>query len=128
MSGLIVLKLPPEPSAVVIAREFVAEHASDLPEELKLDAELLVSELVANAVQHGQPEITLSINADPPGIGVQVTDEGNYLPALPDRAPDVRQPSGRGLRLVDSLSTSWGVTPNEPPPGKTVWFEIRTGS
>jgi len=121
----IVLVLPPQPSAVVLARAFVAEHAVDLSEDLKNDAELLVSELVSNAVQHGQPAIVLRVNTDPPGIGVEVSDKGGFLPALPNREPDPRQPNGRGLRLIDALATSWGVTPADPPPGKTVWFEIR---
>lgn len=125
MSRAIVIDLPPEPSAVVLARKFVAEHAGSLSPALREDAELLVSELVSNAIMHGQPAITLRLNADLPGIGVEVSDRGDYLPSLPDRAPDPRQAGGRGLRLVDALATSWGVTPSEPPPGKTVWFEIR---
>ncbi|HEX2902603.1 MAG TPA: ATP-binding protein [Jatrophihabitans sp.] len=128
MSDFITIELPPEPSAVILARQFVAEHAGDLPEDRKFDAELLVSELVANAVQHGQPDIRLSVSPDPPGIWVQVSDEGDYLPQLPDRAPDSRQPNGRGLRLVDAIADSWGVKPADSPPGKTVWFEIRISS
>jgi hypothetical protein len=72
----IVYGLPADAAAPAIARAVLVEHAGSLPAGLIEDALLLVSELVTNAVQHGQPEILLSIRRRPPGIGVSVQDRG----------------------------------------------------
>jgi hypothetical protein len=68
--------------------------------------------------------ITLSFRDDPPGIAVSVSDRGRALPRLPSSQPDDTAMSGRGLLIVDALATAWGVTPMDPPPGKTVWFRL----
>lgn len=85
---------------------------------------LLVSELVSNAILHGQPVIVLTVRMDPDAIEVKVTDNGETLPAPPGAPADSRQTRGRGLHLVAALSTQWGVTPKAPPPGKSVWFSL----
>jgi anti-sigma regulatory factor (Ser/Thr protein kinase) len=110
--------------APAVARRFVAEHSGALPVALADDAELLVSELVSNAVRHGRPAITLRINMDPPLIGVSVHDEGAAMPHEADEPVDPAADGGRGLLIVDRLSSDWGVTPDDPPPGKTVWFRL----
>jgi anti-sigma regulatory factor (Ser/Thr protein kinase) len=118
------LDLSFDSDAPAVARRFVADHADSLPEALIDDAELLVSELVTNAVQHGCPAITLQVRTHPPRIGISVHDEGA---AVPPEQPVPAPPSatqGRGLLLVDKISSEWGVTPSDPPPGKTVWFEL----
>lgn len=118
------LDLPSDVDAPSAARRFVGELAQDLPSDLADDAELLVSELVANAVQHGRPDITLRVSLDPPLIGVSVQDDGEAVPKTAVGRPHPTAESGRGLCLVDRVSSTWGVTPNDPPPGKTVWFHI----
>ena len=110
--------------APALARRFVGESARGLPPDLIGDAELLVSELVSNAVRHGRPEITLRVSLDPPLIGVAVHDDGAAVPDTEVVRPEPSAPSGRGLYLVDQVSSDWGVTPSDPPPGKTVWFRI----
>jgi anti-sigma regulatory factor (Ser/Thr protein kinase) len=119
------IQLPPSLDAAASARRYLAEHAHGLDEDLLYDAQLLVTELVANAVKHGQPVITLQLSFDPPGVGVRVHDDGAALPVMPvHAAPD--QAHGRGLRIVSSLATEWGIETLPGLPGKTVWFLLRT--
>ena len=121
------IDLPPSLDAASFARRYLAEHADGLDPELVYDAQLLVTELVANAVKHGQPAITLQVRLEPPGIGVRVHDDGEKLPHVPaDAAPT--QPSGRGLRIVSTLASDWGVETAPGMPGKTVWFHLRTAA
>ena len=117
--------LPADSDAAGIARRFVAEHAASLQTDLVADAELLVSELVTNAVRYGRAQITMRMNLEPPLIGVTVHDEGEALPPssiTPQQADDA---SGRGLLIVASLSSTWGVNVDDGASGKTVWFHIR---
>ena len=120
----VVLQLSKGLDAPATARRFVAEEAAQLPTELVADAELLVSELVTNAVVHGRDAITLRVNVHPPGIGIAVHDRGDADVEMPPDPPDPSRPGGRGLLIVRALATAWGVTPSDPPPGKTVWFRL----
>jgi anti-sigma regulatory factor (Ser/Thr protein kinase) len=90
------------------------------------DAELLASELVANAAEHGDGKpisLALRRHADPgerPGITCEVTDAS---PAMPPRAePGADAERGRGLAIVDALAQSSGVRASQP--GKTSWFTL----
>jgi anti-sigma regulatory factor (Ser/Thr protein kinase) len=83
-------------------------------------AELLVSEVVTNAVEHGTSGGTVQIVALPAGLRVEVTDRSDGLPELKHPAND--EPTGRGLAIVDRLSRWWGV--ERQAGGKTVWFEV----
>lgn len=84
--------------------------------------ELLVSELVGNAVRHtGARTFGLRVVPRRGWVRVEVRDPSRALPCLlPVRPTDV---SGRGLFLVDHLSDRWGV--DLLPRGKTTWFELR---
>ena len=118
--------LPPDVSAAAIARQFVEDNRDHIRADLIEDAQLLVSEIVTNAVRYGRPDITLEVSVDPPAIGIAVHDHGADLPASPPASPTPSQPSGRGLLIVDALASAWGVTPSsDAAPGKVVWFEIR---
>jgi anti-sigma regulatory factor (Ser/Thr protein kinase) len=121
----IVFGLRADAAAPAIARGLLVEHAGSLPAGLIEDALLLVSELVTNAVQHGKPQIVLRIRPSPPGIGVSVQDRGDGQVTRPNGELDPRASRGRGLRIVDSVSSAWGVEPAVPPPGKVVWFELK---
>lgn len=118
------LPLSANADAPHLARSFVEAHARGLDDQLLDDALLLVSELVTNAVDHGHEAITLYLRVHPPGIGVGVKDEGAAFPSIAIVAPKVGTASGRGLLIVDTVASSWGITPENPPPGKTVWFEL----
>jgi anti-sigma regulatory factor (Ser/Thr protein kinase) len=90
------------------------------------DAELLASELVANAAEHGdgQPiSLALRRHAEPggrPGITCEVTDTS---PATPRRTdPGAYAERGRGLAIVAALARSSGVRASQA--GKTTWFTL----
>ncbi|WP_225845047.1 SpoIIE family protein phosphatase [Streptomyces sp. HPF1205] len=82
-------------------------------------AELLVSELVTNAIRAASYEVELRVMR----VGkllVEVSDDNHNLPQLqPAEADDVR---GRGLALVSHLSRRWGTS--RKAVGKVVWFEL----
>lgn len=123
----VIIELHANLEAPSIARRYVAAHAAALSHDLVDDAELLVSELVTNAVLHGLPTITLMLNLDPPGIGVGVHDASDQLPTRPGAVPGVDDVGGRGLLIVAALASAWGVEKAEDGPGKTVWFRLSTG-
>ncbi|MYS19765.1 Anti-sigma regulatory factor (Ser/Thr protein kinase) [Streptomyces sp. DvalAA-14] len=84
--------------------------------------ELLVSELVGNAVRHtGAQSFGLRMQRRRGWVRVEVRDPSRSLPCLlPVRPMDT---SGRGLFLVDKLADRWGV--DLQARGKTTWFELR---
>lgn len=92
--------------------------------ELKETAELLVSELVTNAMlasaRAGMPALRLSIATDQHRVMISVRD---FAPGAPvPRRPDDDEDSGRGLQIVGELAEQCGWHP--PPdggPGKVVW-------
>lgn len=121
----VLIELPATPVAIAIAREFLSTHGNGLDLDLIEDAELLVSELVTNAVKHGKPSILLLIRPEPPGIGVEVHDQSPDTPVMPAEEPPPDQRSGRGLRMVAAVASAWGVRRAEDGPGKVVWFSLR---
>jgi anti-sigma regulatory factor (Ser/Thr protein kinase) len=82
--------------------------------------ELLASELVTNAVMHGEAPITLSVDAHD-AIRIEVTDQSSTEPIL--LSPGEVLDHGRGIFIVDRLATRWGSEPSDSG-GKTVWFEL----
>ncbi|MEU0579685.1 ATP-binding protein [Streptomyces griseoincarnatus] len=92
-------------------------------------AELIVGELAANAVTHGRVpgrDFRLLLYVVGDTLRIEVTDtRGDRLPCPQHSADDAG--SGRGLLLVEALADRWGVVPG-PPPLKTVWAEVGTGT
>ena len=86
------------------AREFLATNPWASAQE---DVLLVVSELVTNAVLHGSGPVTVTLNPAPPDLIITVTDRGGADPAR--RHPDGDDEYGRGLEIVEQLSTSWHV-------------------
>lgn len=95
-------------------------------------AELLVSELVTNAVKATQlleqkPPVWLRLSTDNARLLIEVWD-GNMQPPRPrqleDGLPSPDDESGRGLLLVAMLSVQWSWRPAENPSGKVVWCEL----
>ncbi|WP_413754565.1 PAS domain-containing SpoIIE family protein phosphatase/ATP-binding protein [Streptomyces sp. R-74717] len=113
-------RLPREPRSVGRARELARGRllAWDL-EELVDTTELLVSELVTNALRYGEGEIRLRLLLDRTLV-CEVWDAGLVQPRR-RRARDTDE-GGRGLQLVGLLSVAWGS--RRTPRGKTVWFEL----
>jgi anti-sigma regulatory factor (Ser/Thr protein kinase) len=85
-------------------------------------AQLLTSELVTNALTHGDGSIEVQIERSPKCLRVSVEDAGHSLPR--HRTASTDSIDGRGLMLVESLAARWGVTRRAG--GKQVWFELRT--
>lgn len=116
-------ELAADPTAVRSARRLLVQvcQASGTAARVVDVAELLVSELVTNAVLHGRsrPRLTVTPTAGG-GLSVGVGDDNSRLPVV--REDDRDALDGRGLRLLDLLSSRWGVRPD--PPGKVVWFEL----
>ncbi|MEU1416028.1 SpoIIE family protein phosphatase [Streptomyces sp. NPDC046994] len=112
--------LPREPRSVGRAREYARGQllAWDL-EPLVDTTELLVSELVTNALRYGEGEIRLRLLLDRTLV-CEVWDSGLVQPRR-RRARDTDE-GGRGLQLVGLLSAAWGS--RRTPRGKTVWFEL----
>jgi anti-sigma regulatory factor (Ser/Thr protein kinase) len=88
------------------------------------DARLLVTELVANSVRHagvrGSEQITVRLTLRDAILRVEVIDPGTGF-AVEDRPLRPVGPGGRGLLIVDAVSSRWGVNGRRP---FTTWFEI----
>ncbi|QUW79807.1 SpoIIE family protein phosphatase [Streptomyces mirabilis] len=112
--------LPREPRSVGRAREYARTQLTAWDLEPLVDtAELLVSELVTNALRYGEGEIRLRLLLDRTLV-CEVWDAGLVQPRR-RRARDTDE-GGRGLQLVGLLSAAWGS--RRTPRGKTVWFEL----
>ncbi|MEV5430122.1 SpoIIE family protein phosphatase [Streptomyces sp. NPDC052701] len=112
--------LPREPRSVGRAREYARAQLLTWDLEPLVDTtELLVSELVTNALRYGEGEIRLRLLLDRTLV-CEVWDSGLVQPRR-RRARDTDE-GGRGLQLVGLLSAAWGS--RRTPRGKTVWFEL----
>ncbi|MFF5371484.1 SpoIIE family protein phosphatase [Streptomyces sp. NPDC013187] len=112
--------LPREPRSVGRAREYARARLLAWDMEPLVDTtELLVSELVTNALRYGEGEIRLRLLLDRTLV-CEVWDSGLVQPRR-RRARDTDE-GGRGLQLVGLLSAAWGS--RRTPRGKTVWFEL----
>jgi hypothetical protein len=116
-----VWRLAPDPVEVGRVRAAVREqlHAWQLA-KLADTAELLVGELVTNAVRHshGRPVEVRLVRGD--NLLCEVDDDDHALPSLLGAGPT--DEAGRGLRVVSTLAREWGAT--RTGAGKTVWFEL----
>ncbi|MCP9982569.1 ATP-binding SpoIIE family protein phosphatase [Actinomadura madurae] len=112
-------ELDPEPGTVRWVRAQVADRLAGWGLESLTDtAQLLVSELVTNALVHGAGSLGLRMVRGRTLL-CEVRDDGADLPHL--RHADATDESGRGLQLVNHLAARWGTHRVEG--GKIVWFE-----
>jgi anti-sigma regulatory factor (Ser/Thr protein kinase) len=116
------VELAPKPASVRSARVFTAGVLGDGGVEASVIelAVLLVSELVTNAAVHAGSTIRVTVHVDSHWVRVEVEDEGRGQPVLRRQARNELQ--GRGLAVVDRLSTDWGADRRDGR--KVVWFEI----
>jgi anti-sigma regulatory factor (Ser/Thr protein kinase) len=124
-TSLVVFTLPGTPYSVQMARFYVRaalgyHDLSDYAEDL----ELVTSELVTNAIAHASTraiDLELIRLEGPGAVAVVVTDSSPHPPVKLDSAEDAQH--GRGLQIVEALSTQWGWARHGP--GKAV-FAILT--
>jgi anti-sigma regulatory factor (Ser/Thr protein kinase) len=121
------VRVPWRASALPGIRRVIVDdlRARDLAPELVDEAEMVVSELVANAVRHARalPDGTVRVHwkVKGPVVEIDVTDGGGDTTARP--APrSTWAHAGRGLRIVRSLAHEWGV--QEERDGHTVWVAL----
>jgi anti-sigma regulatory factor (Ser/Thr protein kinase) len=114
------------------ARAFCTERLQRLmgPGDAAIDlistSELVVSELVTNAVRAQSSRISVRLTVDDYNLVIAVRDDGTGQPAPRTAAPT--DTNGRGLALVSALSNAWGFSGPEAdaskPPAKTVWAQF----
>jgi anti-sigma regulatory factor (Ser/Thr protein kinase) len=117
------IDLPPCASSVPAARHLLVEmlRAWDVPQDHD-DAALLVTELVANVIDHAQEEasLTLEVAVSDGWLRISVVDGSSIRPVV--RELSHGQPRGRGLLLVKAIADRWGAEDHRG--GKRVWFEL----
>jgi anti-sigma regulatory factor (Ser/Thr protein kinase) len=115
------LKLAPDPTAPATARETIQVLANMLAPQRLTDLELVLTELVTNAVEHGPGRpVAIKLMLDGKGgVRGEVTDRGDGARAVRE-ADEQSLQGGIGLPVVERLSLRWGVFE-----GSThVWFEL----
>ncbi len=112
--------LPGSPRCPAAARSFVRAALDLVPGDTNEVAQLLVSELVTNAVLHAGTSIVVGVHVQGARVRVAVDDLSAAFPQPRAAADDASD--GRGLLLVDALSSSWGW--DLTADGKSVWFEL----
>jgi DNA-binding NarL/FixJ family response regulator len=114
-------ELPAEARSASRAREALTTALiTDVADSALDTLVLLTSELVTNVVAHARTTCHLGVELFPDVVRVSVSDQSDSPVAV--RSADADDESGRGLALVEMLSSNWGVVPR--PNGKTVWFEV----
>ena len=119
-------RLAPAPGAAGLARDLidVASEAWNFP-DLRHPGRLVISELVANAVQHTGTPMAVTVWRRQSGLHLSVRDGSPRLPGQPATTPaPSRGSGGQGLLLVDTLASSWGAMSTRD--GKMVWATIRS--
>lgn len=121
------VRLPAEPSSVPRARRTLVEdlEARDVDSQIVDEAEIVISELVANAVRHARPlsdgTVRVHWKVKDGLVEVEVTDGGGTT--TPQPLPrSTWTPAGRGLRIVRSIAHEWGVVDDKQ--GCTVWAAL----
>lgn len=116
------LIVPSVPRSVAAVRRFAVAACVGAVQEVRETVALLVSEVATNALVHGSGDVEVSVAVRDGLLRVEVSDASTDSPVPRSADPDAE--GGRGLALVDALSTAWGT--DLTPTGKTVWFEIAT--
>jgi anti-sigma regulatory factor (Ser/Thr protein kinase) len=115
--------LAADPAVVADARKEAARQLSEWGlEELVFTTELVVSELVTNAIRHAEGPVRLRLIRDRTALICEVSDGSATAPHL--RHPRATDEGGRGLLLVSQFAERWGT--RYAPGGKIIWAEQST--
>ncbi|WP_146103879.1 ATP-binding protein [Nonomuraea solani] len=116
---LVDTRLPAEMGSITVARGLARRVLDECDYRGRHeDVLLVVSELVTNALVHGDGSPALRLEGTMTHIRIEVSDSGPALPEPREPGPA----SGWGLHVVRLLSTGWGISPGER--GKVVWCEL----
>jgi len=125
--GSVGVSVPHERTGVRIARHAFADQlaAAGVPPEDREDALLVLSELVSNAVKHAAPlssgQINVRWQVSDDLLHIEITDGGAGTRPHPS-VPILSAMGGRGLDIVRTVSSQWGVTEDQGT--VTVWAEV----
>lgn len=116
------LELPCEPASASAARRFATTtlHAWG-SEDVDEVVALLLTEVVTNALLHAGSPVEVCVTQKAAVVRVEVSDQSMSIPSA--RGYSDQATTGRGLALVEALSSGWGVEPATAG-GKVVWFEV----
>ena len=130
LENLLEFTLPGGPRAACQAREQVEGGNGRVPEAVRAEVLLLLTELVTNAVRHGGAGDGLPVEVVvarlPGGVRVAVTDPGAGFEWRRPQTTRMPAESGYGLQLVDRMARRWGIERGED--FTTVWFELPPGA
>jgi anti-sigma regulatory factor (Ser/Thr protein kinase) len=117
-----VVRLAPNERAETQARRFARNWSADhaLSSRTTDDMELVVAELVSNAIRHGKPPYDLELWQTGGAIRGEVWDGSCVVPTT-NPSPD--EHGGYGLGIVTACTSRWGT--DVVPTGKHVWFEVK---
>jgi anti-sigma regulatory factor (Ser/Thr protein kinase) len=107
---------------VAVARHRTAQLLTEWGcDGLVADAELVVTELVTNAIVHAETSCRVSIEHTGRGVRIAVAD-GDIANRPRPQPFDLEREGGRGLLIVSTLAAAWGIAPGTT--GKTVWADL----
>lgn len=115
------------PLAASEARHALSAAEDSLSEQERQPVLLMLTELVTNAVRHGdgaeRPRgVAVKVVESEAGVGAAVTNPGAGFEWNGRQSDDPLEPGGFGLVLVDRMSSRWGI--ERSPMSTTVWFEL----
>ncbi|MFF1448404.1 SpoIIE family protein phosphatase [Streptomyces sp. NPDC058274] len=120
-SQVVIWDVPADPSRVAPLRKRAVEQLDAWGlSEAGFTTELVVSELVTNAIRYGEHPIRLRLIHDEATLICEVSDSSHTAPHL--RRAKTFDEGGRGLLLVAQLTQRWGS--RHTAEGKTIWAEI----
>jgi anti-sigma regulatory factor (Ser/Thr protein kinase) len=116
------LRLQPTRHAPSLARQAVRDCGGELSAETLHAALTVMSELVTNAVLHGEGLVTVAIECRSDSMAIAVSDDSPDGLTMLNSGSDAD--GGRGLVVVEHLANAWGVRPAIDGHGKAVWARI----
>lgn len=116
------LDLDADPQVAALARRAAGAALTAAPYDVDgATVELVVSEMVTNAIRHAGTRSTLEICVEPEHVRIEIRDGDERVPEV--HLPDAEAEHGRGMAVVAGLADRWGVDVL-PGVGKLVWAEI----